>query len=71
MHSFAWGPALIVLIVVTSTDLRNRRFLNRLLLLFRLAGSRFPVELWRARHSLVEGLRGQDVQHDVSPTVFG
>ena len=43
MHSFAWGPALIVLIVVTFTDVRNRRFLNRLLLLFLLAGSRFAV----------------------------
>jgi hypothetical protein len=43
VHSFAWGPALIVLIVATFTDLRNRRFLNRLLLLFLLAGSRFPV----------------------------
>ena len=43
MHSFAWGPALIVFIVVTFTDVRNRRFLNRLLLFFLLAGSRFPV----------------------------
>jgi hypothetical protein len=43
VHSFAWGPALIELIVVTFTDVRNRRFLNRLLLLFLLAGSRFAV----------------------------
>jgi hypothetical protein len=43
VHSLAWGPALIVLIVVTFTDVRNRRFLNRLLLLFLLAESRYAV----------------------------
>ena len=42
MHSFAWGPTLIVLIVVTFTDILNRRFLNRLFL-FLVAELRFPV----------------------------
>jgi prepilin peptidase CpaA len=38
MHSFAWWPTLIVLVVATFTDLRSRRIPNWLVLPFLLAG---------------------------------
>jgi prepilin peptidase CpaA len=38
MHWFAWWPTLIVLVVATFTDLRNRRIPNWLVLPFLLAG---------------------------------
>ncbi len=45
MHSFAWWPTLIVLVVATFTDLRSRRIPNWLALPFLLAG--IVVSPWR------------------------
>jgi prepilin peptidase CpaA len=45
MHSFAWWPTLVVLIVATFTDLRNRRIPNWLVFPFLLAG--IAVSPWR------------------------
>jgi prepilin peptidase CpaA len=45
IHSFAWWPTLIVLVVATFTDLRSRRIPNWLVLPFLLAG--ILVSGWR------------------------
>jgi prepilin peptidase CpaA len=45
MHSFAWWPTLIVLVVATFTDLRSRRIPNWLVFPFLLAG--VLVSPWR------------------------
>ena len=45
MHSFAWWPTTVVLVVATFTDLRNRRIPNWLVFPFLLAG--IAVSPWR------------------------
>jgi prepilin peptidase CpaA len=45
MHSFAWWPTVIVLLVATTTDLRTRRIPNWLVFPFALAG--ILVSPWR------------------------
>lgn len=44
MHSFAWWPTLIVVLIATATDLRWRRIPNWLVLPFLIAG--FAVSAW-------------------------
>ena len=46
MHSFAWWPTLIVLVVATFTDLRSRRIPNWLVFPFLAAG--ILVSPWRS-----------------------
>jgi prepilin peptidase CpaA len=45
MHSFAWWPTLIVVVIATVTDLRTRRIPNWLVLPFLLLG--FGVSTWQ------------------------
>lgn len=44
MHSFAWWPTLIVVLIATATDLRSRRVPNWLVFPFLIAG--FAVSTW-------------------------
>lgn len=44
MHSFAWWPTLVVVLIATATDLRWRRIPNWLVLPFLIAG--FAVSGW-------------------------
>src|ERR1700691_6738776 len=58
MHSFAWWPTLIVLSVATSTDLRNRRIPNWLVVPFLVIGIAASTWLhgWRGLGFSFEGL---------------
>ncbi len=57
MHSFAWWPTLIVVLIATATDLRSRRIPNWLVLPFLLAG--FAVSTWlQGWHGLAQSAEG-------------
>lgn len=58
MHSFAWWPTLIALVVATSTDLRSRRIPNWLVLPFLAAGITVSGWLggWHGIGQSIEGL---------------
>ena len=57
MHSFAWWPTFVVLVVATFTDLRSRRIPNWLVLPFMLAGLVVPAWLsgWHGFWQSLEG----------------
>lgn len=57
MHSFAWWPTLIVVLIATATDLRWRRIPNWLVLPFLIAG--FAVSAWfHGWHGLAQSAEG-------------
>ena len=57
MHSIAWWPVSVVLVVATFTDLRSRRIPNWLVYPFMLAG--FVVSGWlNGVHGIVSSLEG-------------
>lgn len=57
MHSFAWWPTVVVLVVATFTDLRSRRIPNWLVLPFLAAG--FVVSPWlQGWHGVSQSLLG-------------
>jgi len=57
MHSIAWWPTLIVLVVATITDLRSRRIPNWLVLPFLVAG--IAVSGWlHGWHGIAQSLEG-------------
>lgn len=57
MHAVAWWPTVIVLVLATCTDLRNRRIPNWLVLPFLLAG--ISVSCWlHGWHGLGQSLAG-------------
>jgi prepilin peptidase CpaA len=57
MHSFAWWPTFVVLIIATFTDLRSRRIPNWLVLPFLVAGLIVPAWLhgWSGFGQSMEG----------------
>ena len=57
MHSIAWWPTVIVVLVATVTDLRSRRIPNWLVLPFLVAG--FCVSGWmHGWHGILQSLEG-------------
>lgn len=57
MHSIAWWPTLIVVLIATATDLRSRRIPNWLVLPFLVAG--FAVSGWlHSWHGIVHSAEG-------------
>jgi prepilin peptidase CpaA len=57
MHTFAWWPTVVVLVVATITDLRSRRIPNWLVLPFLAVG--FAASSWtHGWHGLVQSLYG-------------
>jgi len=57
MHSFAWWPTVVVLVVATFTDLRSRRIPNWLVLPFFLCG--VAVSSWlHGWHGAAQSLEG-------------
>lgn len=57
MHSYAWWPTLIVVLIATATDLRSRRIPNWLVLPFLIAG--FAVSSWiNGWHGLARSAEG-------------
>ena len=57
MHAVAWWPTLIVLAVVTWTDLRSRRVPNLLVLPYLVTG--LAVSIWtHGMHGLTQSLAG-------------
>ena len=57
MHSFAWWPILIVVLIATATDLRSRRIPNWLVLPFLAAGIAISAWLW-GWHGAGQSLEG-------------
>ena len=57
MHSIAWWPTVVVVVIATATDLRSRRIPNWLVLPFLVAG--VVVSGWvQGRHGLAQSLEG-------------
>lgn len=57
MHSFAWWPTLVVVLIATATDLRWRRIPNWLVLPFLIAG--FAVSSWlHGWHGVAQSAEG-------------